>query len=168
MKTTEEIKARIAAIADDDWMGTQQSDLIHYLPFDEAKNYLKDGVTVEQWDGRTITPPLDAVKDYLPFAWGKANDCRGLSASRSLDHLKAWLWLAGFDSIVAEHFQDYDYYGKFQLVLASELTGFDWKKEDDGRWVNGEDDDSLSDSEIAALAKEAVEVAEKAKSEVQS
>ena len=118
-KTPQEIAAHIAAIADSDWMGTTRSDLIDYLPFDLAKEHLKPEATQDMWDEREIKSPLDAAKDYLEFAWGKANDCRGLSAGRSLDHLKAWLWLAGFEQIVKEHFAHYDRYGKFYGIFTA-------------------------------------------------
>ena len=33
------------------------------------------------------------IKDYLPFAVGKALDHRGISAQRSVQKLREWLWL---------------------------------------------------------------------------
>ena len=162
-KTPTEIKARIERIKGGDWMGTQQSDLIDYLPFEDAKPFLKDGVTASEWDERKVLPGLDAAKEYLSFAWDKANNCRGLSAGRSLDHLKAWLWIAGHGNIVDEHFSNYDHYGKFQLVIASELTGFDWGAADSGEWVGDEDSPSIPQSQIDELVAEAKTIAEQAK-----
>lgn len=37
MKTTEQIKARIAAIANSDWLGTQTNDLLPHLSFEDAR-----------------------------------------------------------------------------------------------------------------------------------
>ena len=163
-KTSAEIKARIEAVKESDWLGTQQSDLISYLPFEDALPFCKPGLTPEEWSEHTPKPPLDEVRNYLDFAWDKANSCRGLSAGRSLDHLKAWLWLAGFDEIVDKHFSTYKRYGKFQLVIASELTGFDWSKADNGDWVNDEDGPSLVKTAIDELADMAQHIAKQAQS----
>ncbi len=140
MKTHQEILARIEEVADHDWMGTQTNDLIVHLPFALAKQYLKDDATEDAWN-RMDKPmaPMDAIKDYLPFAWDKANNCRGLSAGRSLEHIMTWLWLEGYDKLVAEHFKTYDMYGKLQLVIASSLVNFDWAAHDNKRWANDED-----------------------------
>ena len=161
-KTSAEIKARIEAIKGGDWIGTQQIDLVNYLPFKDAKTFCKPGLTAKLWNERAVKPPLDEVRDYLFFAWIQANSCRGLSASRSLDHFKAWLWLAGFDEIVDKHFSTYERYGKFQLVIASELTGFDWSIEDHGDWVNDEHSPSISKAAISKLVDTARKIAKQA------
>ena len=161
-KTSAEIKARIKAVEGIDWLGTQRTDLVGYLPFKDAKPFCKPGLTAKLWNERAVKPPLDEVRDYLFFAWIQANSCRGLSAARSLDHLKAWLWLAGFDEIVDKHFSTYERYGKFQLVIASELTGFDWSIEDNGDWVNDEHSPSLSKAAISKLVDTAKKIAKQA------
>ena len=161
-KTSAEIKARIEAVKGGDWIGTQQIDLVNYLPFKDAKTFCKPGLTAKLWNERAVKPPLDEVRDYLFFAWIQANSCRGLSAIRSLDHLKAWLWLAGFDEIVDKHFSTYERYGKFQLVIASELTGFNWSIEDNGDWVNDEHSPSLSKAAISKLVDTARKIAKQA------
>jgi hypothetical protein len=143
-----------------------KSDLIDYLPFADAQPYLKPEVTEQEWAERQTKPPLEAAKDYLDFAWGKANGCRGLSAGRSLDHLKAWLWLAGFGEVVDAHFDNYEHYGKKQLVIASELCGFDWGAHDDDSWVNNEDGPSMDATSRQELIDEAVRIAAEAKAAV--
>jgi len=74
----------------------------------------------------------------MPFAWEKANGCRGISASRSLRHMVAWLWLDGQDEFLEKwnDLRDYEYYGKPQLIAICELYGIDWKKFDDGVRTN--------------------------------
>lgn len=148
MKTDQEILARIEEVEKADWMGTQRGDLVVRLPYALAKQYLREDGDMDEakWDaGRAeLLAPMDLIKDYLPFAWDKANNCRGLSAGRSLEHILTWLWLEGYDKLVAEHFQHYEAYGKLQLVVASELVNLDWSKLDDGRWANNEDGDGLS------------------------
>lgn len=159
MKTPAEIKARIEAEKDRDWLGTIRSDLVSYLPFEDAHEYLKPEAQKEEWDARKISSPLDSARDYLSFAWEKANDCRGISAGRSLDHLSAWLWLAGYGDVVDAHFHEYELYGKQQLVIASILSGFDWKSHDNGRWVNDESGPPIPVSKIFDLVTEAQKIA---------
>lgn len=107
--------------------------------------------------------PLDAIRDYLPFAWEKANDCRGISAGRSLDHIRTWLWLADFDDLAEKHFGDYSHYGKRQLLIASLLVDFDWRKHDDGNWVNSESADPAPQSFVDEQAAEAAAIVAAAK-----
>lgn len=157
-KTPAEIVARIKAVQADDWMGTQINDLIVYLPFADAQQFLKPEAKAEEWE-QLDADPMKSVKEYLSFAWEKANNCRGLSAGRSIDHLKSWLWLAGYGALVQSHFQDYERYGKKQLVIASVLSGFDWRSHDNGEWVNSEDGPSLSEEEIQNEAEDAQRIA---------
>lgn len=155
-----EIKARYEEVADRifDFQG---SDILPYMDFEDAKPFLKDGVTAEQLiEARDEGGPLKAAFDYMPFAWEKANDCRGLSAGRSVDHLKAWLWFAGYD-LDADFDRLYQFYGKPCLVIASELLGFDWRAEDNDRWVNDETGPPISTQLREAHIKDAIEVAEK-------
>lgn len=149
-RSIEEILVRIKAVEADDWMGTQRSDLLGYLPFEAAKPFLKPEATAEDWTVTTIDP-ISKIVDYLPFAWGKASDCRGLSAGRSLDHMKAWLWLAGLD-VLLPHLDHYTHYGKAQLVMCSALVGFDWRPHDVGGWVTREYGAEMPRDQVEAVA----------------
>lgn len=131
MRTDAEILARIDAVKNMDWLGTQTNDLASRLPFDAVRPFLKDGVTSEQWrqaprDRDSIIAEMLA---YMPFAWEKANNCRGISASRSMDHYSAWIWLAGDD---LGDLSDYEFYGKDNLVRICEHYGWDSSQWDDG------------------------------------
>lgn len=139
-RTQEEIAARIAVLDNGgDWMGVQRSDLMEWQDYASAKPSLKPEVTEEVWLRATKDrkEPLDEIKTYLHFAWDKANSHRGLSAGRSLDHLKAWLWLAGVDDV--SDLDRYTHYGKKHLTAASYLVGVDPLELDDGNWVSSED-----------------------------
>ena len=111
------------------------SDLIEYLEFDSAKSFLKEGTTEEEWhtkpkDSESI---LKEMKDYMPFAWEKANGHRGLSAMRTMDHYTAWVWMLG--DAEAEAFGDlkgYDAYGKENLAMICDRYGWDDVNFDDG------------------------------------
>lgn len=94
MKTQQEILNRIEEVKSNDFFGHQRSDLIDYLDFENAKPFLKDDVTAEQWEKESKSPKQVMI-DYLSFAWEKANEKRSVSAARSMAHYTAWLWLDG-------------------------------------------------------------------------
>jgi hypothetical protein len=79
----------------------------------------------------------------MPFAWEKANDCRGLSANRSIEHMTAWLWMLG-DDLADKMDGLYEYYGKPCLRAICEKYGCKWQQWDDGVWRNSEDDDGIA------------------------
>ncbi len=167
-RTDEQIVNQIKAYADDDFFGVKLGDLIFFLPFEHAKQFIRDPKAAEETDYEADRQKLRAagelpadreqalawIKGYMEFAWGKANNCRGLSANRSIDHLIARLWLIGEDDLsakVTKSFEeDYDYYGKRILRGICEHFGWDWKAWDDGRWVNNEDDDGQKADTIKA------------------
>ena len=145
-RTPEQIIARIESLKDADMFGFLTGDLIVCLPFESAKPYLVETATADTWVVNSKTPKED-ILEYLPFAWTKANDCRGISAMRSMGHMSAWLWLDGQEEL-AERVNEYDYYGKPHLVAISELYGFDWQAHDSGDWVQNEGDTPKSANEV--------------------
>lgn len=135
-RTQKEIVKRIKERAKQDAFGFEVDEYIPFLEYEYAKEFLKDGISKEEWeqDGIPFKDPVKMIKDYMPFAWKKANDKRGISAWRSLQHMVAWLWLAGEDEFLKEHneFQDYEFYGKPQLIAICKKYNIDWKQYDDG------------------------------------
>jgi hypothetical protein len=77
---------------------------------------------------------LDCCKSYMEFAWEKANGCRGISAYRSIMHYKAWLWMIGEDGW--DDIEDFQYYGKDELVRICNFLGIDSSLYDDGIRTN--------------------------------
>lgn len=146
VRTQQEIVARISFIdGGGDFFGTQRGDLLDCVAsFEAARPFLRDSCTEKDWaDAFTPTRATDResilawVLEYMPFAWEKANDCRGLSAVRSLDHFRARLWLlGGEDSKWADRLWEtpHSYYGKPHLRAICEHFGWDWKSWDSGRW----------------------------------
>ena len=136
MRTDAEILARIEEVKANDWLGTERGDLIEVLPFDSVKPFLKEGVTQDEWSPlpRDRDSVLARMLDYMPFAWEKANDCRGISASRSMSHFAAWTWLIGEDF---GDLQQYQFYGKPNLISICERFGWDHSQWDDGERTNG-------------------------------
>jgi hypothetical protein len=114
MRTDDEILARIEAVKNEDWLGVKTIDLLVRLPFEKAKPYLKPETTAEKWKvaPRDRESLLAEMLDYMPFAWEKANEERGISASRSMDHYSVWVWLAGDD---LGDLTNYDDYGRYNL-----------------------------------------------------
>lgn len=130
MRTQQEILERIKKVEDSDFLGFQRSELLAYLDFENVKPFLKDGVTESEWKKETRSP-TQVMIDYMPFAWDKANDKRGISAGRSIEHYVSWLWLDGNDEL-SSNISDYEYYGKPQLIQICEYLGLDHEQWDDG------------------------------------
>ena len=140
-RTVAEIVSRIRDLESTDWLGFQRSDLMQFLPFDAAKEFLKSDAASEGWECLDPTKEIIEAKilDYMKFAWGKANDCRGLSAGRSMNHMQAYLWLLGEDDVVPE-LDHYSFYGKAHLAAICEHFGLGWEQFDDGIWKDDERD----------------------------
>lgn len=126
-RTAAEILTRINEVKDNDFFGAETIDLLRALPFADAQQFLNDGATEDQW-APYCYPSRESIVaeavEYLDFAVGKMLNERGLSAERSIDHFRAWLWLA-FDDETFERFDsaDYGWYGRNQLEVAAEILG---------------------------------------------
>lgn len=137
IRSQDEILAELERVQKNDFFGFKSNDLLGYLDYDHAKEYLKPEVTAEEWkaspsDRASI---LKEMEDYMPFAWDKANNGRGLSAGRSLAHYTVWVWMLG-DQDQFGDLETYQHYGKDNLRQLCKLYGWDADKWDDGRRVN--------------------------------
>jgi len=156
MKTQQQIKERIAFLDQNarDFFGFQRGDLLEFLDFSDAQPYLKEGVTEAEWS--TIQQRLSQdnivrlISDYMPFAWEKANNCRGLSAMRSLEHMKTWLWLNDEEDLLPK-LENYTHYGKPQLRMICEYYAIPWRSLDNGNWTNEEDQPGVKAEEVPLL-----------------
>ena len=144
-KTQEQILSRIADRKEADMFGFEWHEYVGYLTFENAKRFLKDGASDEGWPGPdelTREKLLAKMLDYMDFAWGKANDCRGISANRSIMHYIAWIWLAGDDEFAQKiddmMRQHYSYYGKPILWVICQHYGWDFTQWDDDNWTSDE------------------------------
>ena len=146
MRTYEEINHKIGLLLNDpnDIFGFVGADLICCLPYDQAKPFFKKdlNVTEESWNDKKLATDRDSVlaamREYMNFAWDKANNCRGLSACRSLMHMQAWLWLLGEDEVSDTLSVNYSCYGKPELRAICEHYEWDWASLDNGRWSDDE------------------------------
>lgn len=145
MRNQDEIVNRVKEVSKSDLFGVMTSDLLAYLDFEHAKEFLKEGTTKEEWEAGDDPYPKkeenikEEIVNYMPFAFGKANDCRGLSATRSINHMQAWLWLLGDAEYEKIEAIPYQHYGKEKLIAICEMLGLDWKQWDNGARTNGEE-----------------------------
>jgi hypothetical protein len=123
MRTPEEIIAHIEKTQKDDLFGFETGDLVVRLSFADAKRFLKPEAKEEDWkqhptDDESIK---NEIKAYLPFAYEKATGHRGLSAGRSLSHMRAWAWLLGDQDKF--NWDNYENYGCPVLKQIAEYYG---------------------------------------------
>ncbi len=142
MRTQQELLDRIKFRKNNDMLGFEVQEYINFLDFDNAKEYLKEGVTKEEWDkAKNKQEDIKQIMtDYMEFAWDKANSFRGISAERSIMHYVAWLWIDGSEEAnrLSETIENYECYGKPQLVEICKYLGIDHNKYDDGVRRNSE------------------------------
>lgn len=137
LRSQAEIVAEVERIKDEDFFGFKTGDLIGYLDYDHAKPYLQPECTEADWkpaptDRESI---LKQMEEYMPFAWDKANNERGISAGRSLAHYTVWVWMLGEEDRFGD-LERYQYYGKDNLRKLCDAYGWDADQWDDGRRVN--------------------------------
>lgn len=142
MRTQAEILDRIKEAAKRDMMGFEWQEYVGALSKESAESLrgvlVKADADLKDWEQgfKTDEDVRKRCLEYMDFAWEKANNCRGISASRSMSHYKAWLWLLGQDGF--EDLENYEHYGKDNLVRICKFFDLDPAKWDDGRRVNRE------------------------------
>ena len=137
MRTDDEILARIEARKKEDFLGFELPDLLIRLPFEKARPHVSDEITEAGWTTlpRDRESVLKEMHEYMSFAWDMANNCRGISAGRSMCHYMAWVWLVGDEEVFGD-LTDYQYYGKDNLVKICNHYGWDSSQWDDGERTN--------------------------------
>jgi len=113
-------------------LGFAAEALVEFVPFDDAAAIRNKEVTREEWgEAKSLTREavLDVMRDYMTFAWDKAQNHRGISASRSVTKMQAWIWLMDDPDITAP----YQNYGAPFLRSACERYGFPIPASDDVR-----------------------------------
>ena len=129
MKTQEEILKKIKEVEKkrEDIFNVMTTTLIYSLTFKNAKPYLKDDcmLTETEWKKTTDETIKKEMIDYMDFAWDKANNFRGISATRTMQYYEIWLWLIGNDEL-SEKCRDYNFYGKHQLVEICKYLELDY------------------------------------------
>jgi hypothetical protein len=133
MRTEEEIVHRIREIqlSGRDLFGAETGNLLTQLEYPEAKEFLRPEVTESEWQPETLQASKEAAVGYVPFAIGKMDKHRGLSAGRSIDHMRGWIWLHGNDAEVKEfELTSYTNYGAPKVKLFCSVMGCEdvWEK----------------------------------------
>lgn len=139
MKTQFEIVEQIIERSQYDFFGFEWHEYLRALDFEHVKQFLKEDQKEEDWKADLACEAniLAQMKEYMPFAWEKANNCRGISALRSIMHYEAWLWMLGEEDL-AKKIYDYEYYGKDELREICFFLGIDANQYDNGiRVVEG-------------------------------
>lgn len=132
--TQEELLARINDRMGRDMFGFEWPEYLMYLSSDNAKPFLRPDAESEpeKWSRESI---IERMRDYLPFAFEKANGERSISATRSVMHYVAWTWLCGdrefSEAIESAAEENYAPYGKPVLRMIAEHYGWDWRSLDE-------------------------------------
>lgn len=130
--TKEEVRARILSRKKADFFGFEINEYYDYCGWDwlMENDFLKKEAKRTECFDKNIdrNAVLEEMKNYMSFAFEKANNERGLSANRSIAHYVAWVWLSGepeFSKEIDEKFKsEYCDYGKHILQSICEHYGW--------------------------------------------
>lgn len=130
VRTAEEVAEHYRREQGSDILGFMANVLLPYLPFELARPFLKEGATAEAWgEAQPLTREyiLQEMGAYLVFGWGKVEDHRGISASRTVEKMRTWLWLLRDEETLrfAEDSGNYAQYGAPVLKRICEVYGFE-------------------------------------------
>jgi hypothetical protein len=116
--------------------GFGEEVLLPYLSFEEAKPFLRDGITREEWQESIPEGPapwseehvIGEMRTYMAeYGWPKCLGHRGISAGRTVEKMSAWVTLlGGHDDLLRflRNGRNYAQYGAPMLVRVCEEFGF--------------------------------------------
>lgn len=143
MQTQKAIQARYDERKGSDFLGFEVNEYLSALEYEYVKDLLKKGETEESWGPPTLQTDEDVMgqmRDYMEFAFEKANNQRGISADRSICHYIAWTWLIDpeFSAKLEEEYKgNYHSYGKHLLVGICKHYGWETPEEEvEGWWLD--------------------------------
>ncbi len=135
LRSHEELVAKFIELQSMETMLDFKSEvLVNYLTFEDAKPYLSEEFRKEiesgsgQWQQITsIEKCVAEFLNYMEFAWGKAQDRRGISASRNIDKLGMWLWIMNREDLqeILDDDDLYNPYGAPALVEVCNQLGIE-------------------------------------------
>lgn len=96
MRTKQEIIQRIVDRETADIFGTEVTNYLAMLDFDDAHTFLTEDATKEQWPTPKTLAQVDLeAKKYMSFWEEKIRHERGISVVRAKMQFIAWKWLLG-------------------------------------------------------------------------
>lgn len=107
-RTARQITEHFNTVEPHDPFGWLRESLLDALEYNDAKPWLLETTKPDDWPGG-IEYARATARGYIPFAVSKALGHRGLSASRSVEHFRGWLYALGLDDQV--DWTDYAPYG---------------------------------------------------------
>jgi hypothetical protein len=120
---------------EEDFLGFKRQVYLDFLPWDLAKKYFKIEYiqAVEKGEEEyshvgSVPEATQDFLDYMVFAWMKAMDERGISASRSIQKLSAYMIVLGREDVskILEDDSSYNPYGRPALKEACEILGISY------------------------------------------
>ena len=98
--------------------------LCYFLDYEDAEEYLKPELTEDQWKQHIIPYTEEHVTqtltDYMnEYGFDKALNHRGLSASRTIDKIRAWCFALGKDELVAYMDDTENHYAQYGAPMLS-------------------------------------------------
>lgn len=122
MRTVDEVLARLKLVKSSDTFGFASEVLIRY-GMSGADAERAGYAPLEPWPPPSHEALQAETLGYLAFAWDKALNHRGLSASRSVQKMTEFLWLLGHDADVLLSDVAYPQYGAPILKRCAEVLG---------------------------------------------
>jgi hypothetical protein len=97
-RTQTEIVDRLRVARMDDFFGFKTEVLASFLDAEHVAEFCKPDAELSDWTA--LTDAATEGAEYLAFAFGKAEDHRGISAERSVQKMTEYAWLQGRDDVV--------------------------------------------------------------------
>jgi hypothetical protein len=132
LRPSKEIKEQYESVKKNDFFGFSGEVFTSFINWEDGKEYYKEeyrnkvDAGEEQFSYTTdIKEAAQDFLDYMNFAWGKAQDQRGISSSRSISKLSAWLWCMNRPDLSEEINRDdlYNPYGAPALISICDKMG---------------------------------------------
>lgn len=156
MRTKNEIIARIEELSPSpvDMFGVMAGLLVFFLPYADARRFLKRNVSRDEWKKHQHPITEERVR-FLILAgvrasWKIANERKGVDSNKGFMVLEALCWILGPEHHEWAHRTFWTrgimaHYGKPQLVELHERYSLGpWRELDDGKWHNSDFDVDLT------------------------
>lgn len=124
MRSQDEIVAFYQGYKGRDIFGFTLEALADFMDAGHVKRFLKPDADLSAWTSREPSREavLEEMRSYMVFAWEKVGGHRGISASRSVQKMKAWLWLLGDDDLVA-YAEDDGNFAQYGAPILARISG---------------------------------------------